>query len=265
MATQTKSSQGPLMMKQATPPEAPEIIVRKIDDVAEMKVCVELQQRIWGYSDLDTVPEQMCVVAKKTGGQVLGAFDAGKPVGFALAYAAMHDGHAYLHSHMVGVIPEYQDRGVGRLLKLAQRDDALARAINRIEWTFDPLQLKNARFNITRLGAIVRRFIPNLYGKTSSPLHAGLATDRLVAEWWVDSTRVRNILNGIPTIAGADSERISIPKSIRELCQSEPQKAEAIQSASREKFQAYFAKGYATVGFEFAATDGSYLLEPYED
>ena len=92
---------------------------------------------------------------------------------------------------MVGVLAEYRDRGVGRLLKLAQREDALARQINRIEWTFDPLQLKNASFNIARLGAIVRHYIPNLYGRTSSPLHAGLPTDRLVAEWWVRSSRVK--------------------------------------------------------------------------
>jgi predicted GNAT superfamily acetyltransferase len=251
--------------KQKVLPEQPGIAVRKIEDVDEMRVCVELQQNIWGYSDLDTVPEQMCVVAKKTGGQVLGAYDGGKPVGFALAYAAMHDGHAYLHSHMVGVLPAYQDRGVGRLLKLAQRDDALARGINRIEWTFDPLQLKNARFNIARLGAIVRHFIPNLYGRTSSPLHAGLPTDRLVAEWWVGSTRVRDILSGVPTIPRPASVQVPIPKEIREICLSEPQKAEAIQSEARMKFQEYFRKGYAAVGFEFSANEGSYLLEPYED
>lgn len=251
--------------KQNAPSERPEIVVRKIEEVEEMRVCVELQQNIWGYSDLDTVPEQMCVVAKKTGGQVMAAYDGEKPVGFALAYAAMHDGHAYLHSHMVGVLPQYQDRGVGRLLKLAQRDDALARGINRIEWTFDPLQLKNARFNISRLGAIVRRFIPNLYGKTSSPLHAGLATDRLVAEWWVGSTRVKNILSGVPAIPLASSVSVSIPKEIREACVADPQKAEAIQSAARVKFQEYFAKGYAAVGFEFTESEGNYLLEPYED
>ncbi|HMI52733.1 MAG TPA: GNAT family N-acetyltransferase [Candidatus Saccharimonadales bacterium] len=265
MNAQSKEFPGMSAGKPNAPSERSGIAVRKIEDVEEMRICIDLQQNIWGYSDLDTVPEQMCVVAKKTGGQVMAAFDGARPVGFALAYAAMHDGHAYLHSHMVGVLREYQDRGVGRLLKLAQRDDALARGINRIEWTFDPLQLKNARFNIARLGAIVRHFIPNLYGRTSSPLHAGLPTDRLVAEWWVGSTRVRDILSGVPAIPLPASARVSIPKEIREICLSEPQKAEALQSEARAKFQEYFTRGYAAVGFEFSANEGSYLLEPYED
>src|SRR5271163_2612175 len=113
------------------------------EDAREMTVCVELQQRIWGYAPLDTVPDQIFVVAKKTGGQVMAAYDADKPVGFALAFAAVRDGFAYLHSHMVGVLDEYQNHGVGRALKLAQRDDALERGFDLIEWTFDPLQLKN--------------------------------------------------------------------------------------------------------------------------
>src|SRR5271167_3833274 len=119
-----------------------EIRIRAMEEAQEMGVCVDLQQRIWGYAPLDTVPDQIFIVAKKTGGQVMVAYDADKPVGFALAFAAARDGLTYLHSHMVGVIDEYQNRGVGRLLKLAQRDDALDRGIDLIEWTFDPLQLK---------------------------------------------------------------------------------------------------------------------------
>src|SRR5271168_5577574 len=98
-----------------------DIRIKMIEDAQEMSVCVELQQRIWGYAPLDTVPDQIFIVAKKTGGQVMLAYDADKPVGFALAFAAARDRLTYLHSHMVGVIDEYQNRGVGRLLKLAQR------------------------------------------------------------------------------------------------------------------------------------------------
>ena len=97
---------------------------------------------------------------------------------------------------MMGVLPEYRNRGVGRLLKLAQRDDAIKTGINLIEWTFDPLELKNAFFNIERLGAIVRRYVPNQYGTTTSHLHGGLPTDRCVAEWHVSSIRVADILSG---------------------------------------------------------------------
>src|SRR5205085_1868843 len=87
-------------------------------------------------------------------------------------------GQPYLHSHMLGVLPEYHNARIGRRLKLRQREEALSRGIALIEWTFDPLELKNAFLNIQRLGAIVRHYYPNQYGTTSSPLHGGLPTDR---------------------------------------------------------------------------------------
>jgi predicted GNAT superfamily acetyltransferase len=243
----------------------PGIRIRTMTEAQEMSVCVELQQRIWGYAPIDTVPDQIFVVARKTGGQVMTAYDGETPVGFSLAFAASRDGRSYLHSHMVGVLEEYQNRGVGRLLKLAQREDALARGIELIEWTFDPLQLKNAHFNIERLGAIVRRHMPNLYGRTSSPLHAGLATDRLVAEWWVRTPRVQDVLSGKSRPTNSDCERIAIPSGIREVCRDDPQRAEKIQAEVREQFSANFANGRAAVGFEFNDQHGTYLLEPYED
>src|SRR5580700_11640235 len=195
-----------------------------------MSVCLELQQRIWGYTPIETVPDQIFIVAKKTGGQVMTAYHGDTPVGFTLAFAAMREGLGYLHSHMVGVVEEYQNRGVGRLLKLAQREDALRRGIRLIEWTFDPLQLKNAHFNIERLGAIVRRYIPNLYGRTSSPLHAGLPTDRLVAEWWVRSSRVEEAVTDSPAVmVPGGVERVAIPSEIRQLCETRPYVAAEIQ------------------------------------
>jgi predicted GNAT superfamily acetyltransferase len=226
-----------------------------------------LQRAIWGYAEIDTVPDQMFVVAKKTGGQVLLAFDGDTAVGFALAFVALKNSGAYLHSHMVGVLAEYRDRGVGRLLKLAQREDALARGIELIEWTFDPLQLKNARFNIARLGAIVRHYLPNLYGRTTSPLHAGLPTDRLVAEWWVRSSRVENAVANSPAalVVSEKGQRIAIPTDIRGLCQTQPQVAEEMQSGVRERFERLIAAGYAATGFELNEKEGVYLLEPYED
>jgi predicted GNAT superfamily acetyltransferase len=242
-----------------------EIVVRPLREIEEMRAAVDLQQRVWGYSDVDTVPDQMFVVARESGGQVLAAYDGATPVGFALAFAGLHDGKAHLHSHMVGVLHEYQDRGVGRLLKLAQRDDALARGIRLIEWTFDPLQIKNANFNIAKLGAIVRRYLPNVYGRTSSPLHAGLPTDRLVAEWWLDSPHVHETLSSKRHRPSEDSARISVPSTIRQICAEDPAKAEAIQSVLRVQFTALIAAGRAAVGFELNEDQGSYVLEPYED
>ena len=246
-------------------PVKPQIVVRPLQTIEEMRTAVDLQRRVWGYSESDVVPDQMFIVARESGGQVLAAYDGETAVGFALAFAGIHGGKPYFHSHMVGVVREYQDRGVGRLLKLAQRDDAIARGIDLIEWTFDPLQLKNAHFNLAKLGAIVQRYIPNVYGRTSSPLHAGLPTDRLVAEWWLKSPHVQNVLGGKRYTATNRSVRISIPSTIRQICAEEPVRAESIQSEVREQFTAQIAAGRAAMGFEFAEDLGSYILEPYED
>src|ERR1700739_4142274 len=238
--------------------KGPGIMIRPLREVGEMSIGVDLQRRVWGYTEIDTVPDQIFIVTRESGGQVLGAFHEDKAIGFALAFAGVHGGRIHLHSHMVAVLPEFQDRGVGRMLKLAQRDDAISRGIDLIEWTFDPLQLKNAYFNLMRLGAIVRRYIPNAYGRTSSPLHGGLPTDRLVAEWWGRSARVHALLGGKIPVAGADRVRIGIPAGFRQITSTNPAEAERIQSGVRSQFERHIAEGGAAVGFEFNAALGSY-------
>lgn len=239
--------------------------IHAVEDVSEMRVCLELQQKVWNYSELDTVPDQIFVVARKTGGQVLLAREGHQAIGFALAFAAVRDGHPYLHSHMVAVLESHQNRGVGRLLKLAQRNDAIARGIDLIEWTFDPLQVKNAYFNFERLGVIARRYVRDLYGRTSSPLHAGLPTDRLVAEWWVRSDRVRKTLSNNIRAKKSNGTRISVPPNIWEICGDAPEAAEKLQSEIRQRFLDHFARGQAAVGFHLADNEAAYLLEPYEN
>src|SRR5271166_6528955 len=186
------------------------ITVRPCYTIEEFEEMVELEIQVWGFVERDVVPSQMYVVASKVGGQVLGAFVGEKMAGFILAYPGIRDGRPYLHSHMAAVLPEFRDLGIGRPLKLAQREDALARGIPLIEWTFDPLQTKNAHFNICRLGAIARRYLTDVYGSTSSPLHGGLPTDRLVAEWHLESERVVDILAGKEPDLGPSVERVRI-------------------------------------------------------
>ncbi len=140
----------------------------------------------------------------------------------------------YLHSHMLGVLSPYRDLGIGRKLKLRQREDALARGIRLIEWTFDPLELKNAFFNIERLGAIVRRYNPNQYGLTASPLHGGLPTDRCYAEWWLDSPRVATILAG-GKVDSSPQLRIAYPADIARIRAEDSHRARAIQQRERRK------------------------------
>src|SRR5580658_5433823 len=175
-----------------------EVTIRKCETLSEMQACFALQKEVWQFSDADLVPVRMFVVAAKIGGQVIGAFDDEELIGFALAIPGVRNGHGYLHSHMLAVREEYRNAGVGRRLKLAQREDALARGIGLMEWTFDPLEIKNAHLNIGRLGAIARRYLPDFYGPSTSALQGGLPTDRLVAEWWLRSVRVRRTLGEMP-------------------------------------------------------------------
>jgi predicted GNAT superfamily acetyltransferase len=209
------------------------IEIAELSSEPELREAVALQKTVWGWEDADLLPFRMFVVGTKIGGQLLGAFDGDRIIGFCLAIPGLKpDGKAYLHSHMLGVLPEYRNAGVGRQLKMRQRDDALARGIDLIEWTFDPLEMKNAYFNVERLGAIVRRYVRNQYGISSSKLHGGLPTDRLVAEWWIRRPRVK------PEIV----ERISVPADIEE--------AREMQAEIADHFERAFARGLAVIGVE---------------
>ena len=250
---------------------APQVEIRPCRTLEEFEACVLLEKQVWGSPDIEVVPSALFAVTPKTGGQVLGAFESGRMIGFVLAVAGCHGGGpgqkpvAYLHSHMTAVLPEHQDSGIGRRLKLFQRDEALSRGIDLIEWTFDPLEIRNAHFNLMRLGAIVRRFIPNLYGITASPLHSNMPTDRLVAEWWLDSPRVCAIVAGHPAqIATSRAvERIEIPADIAELKKRNPAEAIRVQSHLRDSFQDCLARGYSATGIERHGAVHRFILEPY--
>src|SRR5260370_39992722 len=220
------------------------IVIRKCSVLEEFHACVKLQQEIWDEEDLEIEPSTMFVVASLTGGQVLGAFDGEKLVGFTMAVVGVRQGSVYLHSHQTGVDASYRDRGIGRMLKLFQRDEALARGIRLVEWTFDPLELKNAHFNLNRLGAICRRYIPDLYGVTTSPLHRGIPTDRLVAEWWLDSPRVVAAIQDLaPAVAEAPAA-IEVPEELEEGKHSDAKRGEAVPTRVRWGFTKWISPGY---------------------
>src|SRR5438552_14656475 len=187
----------------------------------------------------------MFVVALKIGGQVIGAFDGDRLIGFALSSPGRRSGHPYLHAHMLAVLEEYRNLGLGRRLKLAQREEALSRNFELMEWTFDPLEIKNAHLNIARLGAISRRYNINQYGMSSSPLQGGLPTDRLVAEWWLLSRRVTDLLEKQIAPKATTDITIDVPAEIYQWKASEKERdrAKQLQSHNREKFLEAFAQG----------------------
>src|SRR5438270_6070080 len=169
---------------------------------------------VWNLSDADLIPLRMFVVAEKIGGQVIGAFVGDGLVSLRLAIPGFRGGHSYLHSHMLAVRAQYRNAGLGRRMKFFQREDALARGFELIEWTFDPLEIKNAYLNLEKLGAIARRYNVNQYGITSSPLQGGLPSDRLIAEWWLKSKRVRNLLETGKRPEFAPVKKITVPAEI---------------------------------------------------
>ena len=240
------------------------IEIRLLRHISEFAGIVEMQKEIWGFEPIDLLPMRFLVVLDKVGGHIFGAYDGARLVAFCFAIPGVKPGPLpYLHSHMLGVLPEYRDSGIGRKLKLRQRDDALARGIGLIEWTFDPLELKNAFFNMERLGAIVRRYVENQYGITASPLHGGLPTDRCIAEWWIDSPRVKAIVAGEP-YPNHPAETIAFPADIARIRTDAPARAREIQKTNAGKFQSAFSRGLAVTGFERRDNEGVYLLEPYQ-
>src|SRR6202142_1992337 len=140
-----------------------QLVIRKCHNLDEISACVTLQKEVWNFTDAELVPLRVFVVAEKIGGQVIGEFDDGKIVAFALSVPGSRGGHSYLHSQMLAVQGAYRNSGLGRRIKLFQREDAIARGFDLIEWTFDPLEIKNAYLNIAKLGAIARRYTVNQY------------------------------------------------------------------------------------------------------
>ena len=275
------------------------IHIRSCRGLEELEACVQLQVDVWGYADGDVIPRRVFLVAQKIGGQVLGAFDTAKAgaarqgdaasmVGFALALPGVKTSSgqpvSYLHSHMLAVREGYRDTGIGRRLKLAQREDALERGIARMEWTFDPLEIKNAHLNLHRLGAIVRRYEPNFYGSSSSRLQGGLPTDRLVAEWWMDSPRVHARLRpqtaelspearlgsaGLGAAVDLDAGmEVVVPAAISQwkADAATRDRAAAVQTRNREQLQQAFAQGLAIVDYRLDADgSGRFLLAPWNE
>jgi predicted GNAT superfamily acetyltransferase len=237
------------------------IEIRQLDQLEEFAAVVRLQREIWGYDDVELLPQRLFVVANKIGGQVLGAFAEGKMIAFCLGIPGLKaGGKYYIHSHMLGVLPQYRNTGIGRRLKLEQRLWALNHDVELIEWTFDPLQIKNAFFNIERLGVIVRRYVHNQYGTSSSVLHGGLPTDRLVPEWWIRSARVEAIIAGQSFNRPPPEARIVIPSNIAVLIEADPAQAIQIQQHIGEQFDQYFRAGLTVTGFEKTENSGTYLL-----
>jgi predicted GNAT superfamily acetyltransferase len=236
--------------------DAGAITIRTCESLEDIDACLNLQEKTWSKDDTDLMPRSGFLIARSSGGQVFGAWreTAGQDrrlAGFALAYISVVEGETFLYSHLLAVDPASRNLGIGRALKLRQREDALQRGIKRIEWTFDPLEIKNSAFNITGLGAVVRRYKPNYYGDSASPLQGKLPTDRLIAEWWLHSDGVRAALQRRPVSAKVEAT-IQVPAMIDRWKSNDATRSLAadVQNRNRERFQAAFEQKLAVIGFE---------------
>lgn len=263
--------------------EAEPVRIRLGRERADLEACVLLQRAVWGLADIEITSALQLVATLHAGGFLhLAETAGGEPVGFCYAFPALRGGVPHFHSDMLAVVPEYQKHGLGARLKWAQREEALRRGVSLVSWTFDPLQARNAHLNLRRLGATASEFVENFYGITSSSIHHGLPTDRLVVRWQLDSDRVKALaasaelpatvpvppgprVNDVKWQAGwavsseprleldAPEVLLEVPPEWDVLCQSAPRVAEDWQRKVRRALATYLGRGFVAAGF--AATE----------
>jgi predicted GNAT superfamily acetyltransferase len=277
--------------------------IRPFETIEEYRECVDLQEDTWGHGFSERVAPAILKVAQILGGVSAGAYDAdGGLVGFVFGMTGLRDGELVHWSDMLAVRPEARDSGLGRRLKAYQREQVMGRGVDKMFWTFDPLQARNAHLNFNRLGIVVREYVEDMYGQTDSHLHRGIGTDRFIALWLLSSERVRDLMADMagglaaaderegksggrkpPAIALAGrlaaghprattpdlshtDERIAvrIPSDIGALMEGDPELALAWRAATREAFTHYLARGYEVRAFARGERLSTYLLSTLE-
>lgn len=264
------------------------ITIRPLADLRERQDCVRLQESTWGQGFADQVPPSILMIAQETGGVASGAFDGDRLVGFVFGISGLRDGRKIHWSDMLAVLPEYRGRNLGFLLKLHQRDLLLPLGVEVVLWTFDPLVSRNAYLNLRRLGAISRTYKRDLYGRSGSPVHADIGTDRLLAEWWISDDRVAERLvgaaappesrsdarlvnppapgGGLPRpgqrVEPGDGEaiQIAVPADIDALRREDPGLAKSWREQLRESFEAAFNGGYTAADLVRGERVSRYIL-----
>jgi predicted GNAT superfamily acetyltransferase len=251
-----------------------EILIRECTTIDELDRCVWLQREVFGLPDIEITPRRHLIVSRHAGGWTLGAFSGAELVGFVHHLVALRGADEIIgYSHMMAVSKDFQNKGVGARLKWAQREKALSEGRSYIKWTWDPMQARNAHFNLNRLGATVREYADNLYGTDylMDPTQdlsemPGVQGDRLFASWDLNSPRVSALASGgSPTFSAPPAESIPIPADWRSLIRSDVVKARAEQTRVRNAFQAAFGNGLICAGFERGEDQPRYLLYQSKD
>ena len=271
-------------MTQSAPPE---VRIAPCETVAECHACEDLQTAVWGGGEREIIPYDILRAISHAGGTLLGAWDGARIVGMALSFVAWDVEGPYHHSHLLGVIPEYRRWGVGWRLKMMQRDTVLAQGLDRITWTFDPLESANAHLNFAKLGVISDTYLPDFYGAMPEALNAGLPSDRLLVAWLLRAPhvlgRLANAQSGMSSIPLISAEsfdapyllqmsddgfpyspppspvgkeaggpgrlRIEVPADIQSIKAADPTRALAWRMATRAAFLDALAHGYRVADY----------------
>jgi predicted GNAT superfamily acetyltransferase len=266
------------------------LIIRDIESVSDLRAVEALQKEVWGCADLDVAPLTLLLASREVGATLIGAYDGPRLVGFVYGFPGYEDGRPTHHSHMLAVLPAYRNHQLGYKLKLAQGERVLAQGINRITWTFDPLQSLNAHLNFAKLGVIADRYKINFYGEATSSFLHQIGTDRLWVTWLLDDDRVvdrlaqpkpifeqanadsliRLAANGTPErrplseLLGQKNLLIEVPSEINALQRDNPSLAVEWREATRSAFTQAIEAGYVVEDFytraDEAQTASAYVL-----
>lgn len=239
-----------------------DVVIRPLTALPEFRRVEAMQREVWSMPDLDVVPSHQLLAAAGAGGVVLGAFDPpGALIGFCYGFVGLRDGRLLFYSHMAAVAEAHRGRAVGFELKRAQREAALARGLDWMVWTYDPLQAANARLNLHKLGARASRYHVNYYGEMPDALNRGVESDRLEVDWWLRDPRVEMLMGGEkspPIGSEGEMRRVEIPADFGAIRRRDPALAQLTRLRTREQFQRSFAQGYEAVDF----VPSAYLLKP---
>ncbi|MFC2030010.1 hypothetical protein ACFLWA_04690 [Chloroflexota bacterium] len=264
-----------------------ETTIRPLATTEEYHACERLQQQVWRMTDdLDVVPLHLLVGMQHNGGLLLGAFHGDTLVGFVLGYPGLTvDGFPQHCSHMMGILPEFQNQSLGYSLKVAQREHAGVQGHELVTWTYDPLESRNAYLNVRKLGAVCDTYLRDYYGPMTDGLNAGLPSDRFEVNWWIAGERVARRLHGgrtealphhegaplanetrvsagvrVPSSMNLELDapvvRIEIPTAYQAIKAGEPRLALEWRTATRQLFESYFAAGYQVIDLDSRPVGG---------
>ncbi|PGS50374.1 GNAT family N-acetyltransferase [Bacillus sp. AFS041924] len=249
------------------------IIIRSLHSIEEMEQVRKLESKIWGFED--SIPTHQTITAAKNGGLVLGAYFEDDLIGFQYSFPGYDGQTIYLCSHMLGIDHEFRNNGIGKLLKIAQREEALKLGYKLITWTYDPLETANGYLNISKLGGVCSTYIENCYGEMEDLLNSGISSDRFLVEWQIDKDEnekdklrtieldeaIKNSLikweenDGLPKPIKNDSVEyddlifVAVPKDFRAIRETNLKTANEWRMLTREAFKNLFQSGWKVTGF----------------